>query len=975
MNLTPQQIDAVTTEGRALLVEAGAGTGKTAVLVQRFVHLLERHPEWPIDSIVAVTFTEKATREMRSRIRADIEARAAAGGPNSLWEARRRDLDRLAVSTIHGLCARILRENPIAAAIDPRFTVLEEQDTALLREESVRRVVAELASEQRPTASGQRDPLELLALFETNDLREQMIRLLNQRGTAERLFAQLPGSADLMARWREKVREMQAAIWAEHLAEHEEAAEGLAELANLVVEHPEDKLAEHVGYAQEGCALADCGDICGAATAFARIKVNAGRAASFGGADRLNEVKGWLKAVRALGESLTKRGYCEPVGENDEAAADALQCWRAFWELVTHVYDGMKADLRALDFDDLERLAWRLLTARPRDERVQATVDGINHLMVDEFQDVNEMQGEILRGLADLGAAGRFFAVGDAKQSIYRFRQAQVKVFNAAARDILAQTGHGPLPLNRSFRTHAALLNALNVAFEGILAPAGAEHADFEARPGALDPERAALAPCEAAPAAVEILALTPGPADETRRDEAALLARRLRELVGQRMPVWDKEQRVLRPVTFGDMAILFRATTSLPIYEDVFKAAGLPYVTVSGRGYYDRPEVRDLTALLAWLSNPADDLSAATVLRSPMFSLSDESLYRLRWFGADGARPTRPDSLRRSARRGAHRARGMPASDGNRVRRRDDGRAAGRDGQDRRLDAPSPGARPDRLRGNACAGRRGGCSKWGRRARPRQRRQVFATGAGSRRRRPVAIPPVGARPARTGSPRRRSPARPAAGGRRPVDVGSRGKGAGVSRRGAGRPRADPARGKRRSHPARPDVRAGVPGARADGDWIKPASFRWAEWLDASDGAGGEQAPPLRRLHARRRPADPFGQPEGGRLLAQAAGRGVGGRRLAERRRPRRGRGALRAPRLRDPRRPARPAAGRRRARIRVERSLGWLGAAGRHDAAAGATAAAPARALAGCRDPHAHGAPQRAGRAANPEAGGPGDA
>ena len=146
MTLTPQQETAVTTEGRALLVEAGAGTGKTSVLTERFLYLLDRHPDWPLESIIAVTFTEKATREMRSRIRQGVEARARSAPPNSPWHGRRRDLDRLQVSTIHGLCARILRENAIAAGIDPRFEVLDEQEMGLLKEEAVRQTLAELAA-------------------------------------------------------------------------------------------------------------------------------------------------------------------------------------------------------------------------------------------------------------------------------------------------------------------------------------------------------------------------------------------------------------------------------------------------------------------------------------------------------------------------------------------------------------------------------------------------------------------------------------------------------------------------------------------------------------------------------------------------------------------------------------------------------------------------------------------------------------
>ena len=104
------------------MVEAGAGTGKTSVLADRFMYLLDRHPDWPLESIVAVTFTKKATREMRSRIRTKVEEMAAGRPDDAAWQERRRGLDRLMVETVHGLCARLLRENAIAAQVDPRST-------------------------------------------------------------------------------------------------------------------------------------------------------------------------------------------------------------------------------------------------------------------------------------------------------------------------------------------------------------------------------------------------------------------------------------------------------------------------------------------------------------------------------------------------------------------------------------------------------------------------------------------------------------------------------------------------------------------------------------------------------------------------------------------------------------------------------------------------------------------------------------
>ena len=291
-------------------------------------------------------------------------------------------------------------------------------------------------------------------------------------------------------------------------------------------------------------------------------------------------------------------------------------------------------------------LAERLLYQEPRDPRLQGYLDELNHLMVDEFQDTNQVQQRIVYALAHPEDSGLLFIVGDAKQSIYRFRQAQVTVFNTTAQDIQRATGYPPVQLDRSFRSHQNLLNALNHLFESILQPLSDVYADYEARPGALQADRASALPHLAAPAPVELWMLPTKDqddqnisAEDARIFEAQLLARRLLELHENEFPVWDKNLREYQPFRFSDAAILFRATTSLPLYEEQFKAAGLPYLTVSGRGYYDRHEVSDLLALLAALYNPADDLSLAAALRSPLFGLSDKTLYHLRWHTANGER------------------------------------------------------------------------------------------------------------------------------------------------------------------------------------------------------------------------------------------------------------------------------------------------------------------------------------------------
>jgi ATP-dependent helicase/nuclease subunit A len=632
MRSTPDQHAAIQTEGRALLVDAGAGTGKTWVLVERFIHLLEEHPDWPLESIIAITFTNKATREMRSRIREAVQEQAEVAPPESHWHARRRSVDRLMVSTIHGLCAHILRENAIAAGVDPLFQTLDEVEAGLIKEQAINQTITELVDQASPA-------LDLLVSLHVRDLKNEMAQLLDQRGTVHRITGTLPDAETLLEQWAKGLEEMRWGLWQTELRINPNLEQALSYFEGLPVIDPTDLLASGVILAQDGGRALRTGDLTGAIEHWQRISLRGGKRDNWGGAEAFEELKAMLRSLQTSGKKLAAAGCTASLNEQDEQAAAALQLWKHLWLRLEQCYNRLKDARQALDFDDLEILTEALLKAHPRSERLHAFLLGIRHLMVDEFQDTNQIQQSIVYALAHPQDNGKLFVVGDAKQSIYRFRQAQVAVFNRTAQDIARASGHPAIALRRSFRTQADLVSALNALFERVFIPGGEDFADFEARPGALEAHRASLARQEAAPAPVEVMVLPKQDnlgnkisSEGARLWEARWLAERLQALERDGLQVWDKEQQAYRPFCMGDAAVLFRATTDLPLYEEQFKIAGLPYLTISGRGYYNRPEVQDLTALLASLYRPGDDLNLASVLRSPIFGLSDETLYRLRW-------------------------------------------------------------------------------------------------------------------------------------------------------------------------------------------------------------------------------------------------------------------------------------------------------------------------------------------------------
>jgi ATP-dependent exoDNAse (exonuclease V) beta subunit len=276
--------------------------------------------------------------------------------------------------------------------------------------------------------------------------------------------------------------------------------------------------------------------------------------------------------------------------------------------------------LGGLDFDDLESGAARLLSRPDLRELWQGQIDAV---LVDEFQDTNQRQRVIVEALA--GDAGRLFVVGDAKQSIYRFRRADVTVF-CAMRQSIARKGGLPVDLNETFRSHAPLLAGMNDLLREVMGDR-----EIPSRPY-FEPFAPLIATREkpregnVSPYLEFVLGYGKG-ADEGRASAASGLAARLRELKKQgQIQVWD------------DVTLLFWAATGFPPYENAFEDTGIPFVTVAGQGFYDRPEIRDVLNILRALADPTDDLSMAGLLRSPAFGLTDAALYQLRWQGK-GAR------------------------------------------------------------------------------------------------------------------------------------------------------------------------------------------------------------------------------------------------------------------------------------------------------------------------------------------------
>ena len=335
----------------------------------------------------------------------------------------------------------------------------------------------------------------------------------------------------------------------------------------------------------------------------------------------------------------------EPPGEVDRRTAQVLPLWRELLSRVRTAYRQRKAADARLDFDDLERLAAELLDDPALRQRYRNAE--FKHLLVDEFQDTNAAQWRIISALADLNCGGTLFAVGDPKQSIYQFRGADISVFNRVRARFFELEACRALPLSMSFRSHSALVNLFNALFARILVPD--QDSPAHAYEVAFDAGMRAFRDEPPATPALELQLLDAGirgesgaylrgkrgirkyPADDMRRWEAWEIADRIQSMIAEARPVYDKDRRRWRAIDYRDITLLFQSMSNVTLYEEVFKARGIPYLTVAGRGYYDRQEVWDMLDLLRCLHNPADDLSLASALRSPLFAFSDDLLFALR--------------------------------------------------------------------------------------------------------------------------------------------------------------------------------------------------------------------------------------------------------------------------------------------------------------------------------------------------------
>jgi ATP-dependent helicase/nuclease subunit A len=613
---SPEQIKPILQRGQDIVVTAGAGTGKTRTLVARYLSLLAE--KVPMREIVAITFTKKAAREMRNRIREEVRIYLHSSGLDEedqrYWRDIYESLDSSRISTIHSLATDILRQHPAELGLDPKFELLDEGQAARLKARAI----------EASLAWGSEDPAAavIFPIYGDWKLRRVLGELFSKRLDIGQALDQF--TDDIWQFWLpELTRPLKSFV------DDKEVIAALDEF----LEYEKSGILQQAH--EKGDLFAD--DLRIVIENWKRIKI-------------ARKSEDWITISRCLSPlraHLKQKGkkdnwtpgnprklvkFIQPIFDDNilsdkidlavdqKLAQEVIPGIKAVFQYANKMYDTAKDQLNGLDFDDLEYLTLRLLKEFPLVKAYWQ--EQISDLLVDEYQDTNDRQRELVNSLN--GDGKRLFIVGDGKQSIYRFRGADVAVFRQE-QDAINRDGRS-FQLSTSYRAHPALLDNLNSLLEPVL---GLDTSlDFVEPFSPLTPGRKDHPRYKGQPY-IELHLAAGMKTDGAGKTTAEAVTSRIIDIIEESKRTEPEGSD--RALKFGDVAVLCRASGSFPVYEAAFEKAGVPYLTISGQGFYDRPEVRDLLNALGAFADTQNDLAMAGLMRSPVIGLPDDVLLQLR--------------------------------------------------------------------------------------------------------------------------------------------------------------------------------------------------------------------------------------------------------------------------------------------------------------------------------------------------------
>ena len=658
---TPQQARAISDQDVDILVSASAGSGKTAVLVDRVIELLKTDPTLNIDQFLLVTFTKEAAKNMRDRIR----QRLLNDSVNQHLKAQLARLPLANISTIHAFCEQIIKQYYYVIGLDPKYRLLTDAAEQNLLQEQVWQ-----ALEEEWLGQANQQFADLKAAFQTtaSNVGEGLAEVVWQLDTVANAQAHPQAWLDqLLENYRCEAAMTTSPFYQTQLQPLVAAA--LADLAQKLTTlvdavppaGPFGKIQTilqadltRVKDLQAALPTAGWDQL---VHAFSQAKFDRWSTAGLKeAADK--EAAAALKAQRdTLKDQFTKLGeqyfnvdeavLLQRVGQARGLLAQLIAVTKEFRQR----YQGLKAAQHLVDFSDLEHFAYQILTTEtPAGRQAQAQLrHQFREIMVDEYQDTNALQDELVKQLHD-PAQNHLFMVGDVKQSIYRFRQADPTLFLARYRRYAGEAaGNEAIDLAENFRSMNSVTDFVNVIFTQLMDETLGELAyDQAAQLKYAATRYEAAADPRPAP---ELLLYdasateTPDPAvehyverqvNDPAAGEVWLIGLRIRQMLDRHETIFDQTTGQMRPIEPRDIAILARTKQLNNQLVEQFARLEIPVVVHDVKNYFKATEVQTMLALLKVIDNPAQDIPLVAVLRSPLVGLTERELALIRLQAVD---------------------------------------------------------------------------------------------------------------------------------------------------------------------------------------------------------------------------------------------------------------------------------------------------------------------------------------------------
>ncbi|QOR36553.1 UvrD-helicase domain-containing protein [Clostridium sp. 'deep sea'] len=591
MKFTKNQSKAIKTFGKNLSVSAGAGSGKTTVLVNKYSQLIEQKKAL-LSEILAITFTNKAALDMQRRVRELINSKvdhAKTIPEQNYWKSVKNQLDTAHITTIHSFGLNVLKNYPLEAQIHPESGLMDEIQSHMALQDVIKAILA--------TEFKQNNEIKQLVslLGSSNAVIDALLKVyLKSRS--------LGGEPTAVAKQALNFNSIAVTLLdtirfelVESLREVKEEVKQSKSKTKFVKKWQNINVDNHINTIKQADSLLN-------------YEVN----------ELLLQLKEDCsrppKELADLVKSISNKSKNTGLVYDFEAVLayfDALPIWHKISDLIAKIhyqYSSIKRQRRLLDYSDLE---WQLLNLLASNERIrQEYQTKFKYLMVDEFQDTSPLQQTLIKYLAPYHQQ-KLFIVGDARQSIYRFRAAEVEGFMEMEESIKNASGER-IVLAENFRSEPQLINFFNSFFAQVFAKTAITYDIVVA--GKQEQENQQL---------IELWLpeekdVKNNKSKERHEIEAKIIANNI-------VKMQQSEN-----INFGDIAILFRALSDVKIYERQLQKQNIPYVVVGSRGFFAKQEVLDILNLLNYFVYNKNTLALVGILRSPLFGLSDESLYYL---------------------------------------------------------------------------------------------------------------------------------------------------------------------------------------------------------------------------------------------------------------------------------------------------------------------------------------------------------